>query len=128
MRYSPGKHRGAGRGGTEDEMAAAAVAQISLSLNLPGQIQGMWAGSTGTARNLDADSQLVERCLGGDQGAWEQLIKTHGRRVYAICLRFTGKENEAQDLTQDVFLRVFKTLSSFRSGEGSFGIWLTRLT
>jgi RNA polymerase sigma-70 factor (ECF subfamily) len=109
-------------------MAAAAVAQISLSLNLPGQTQRMWAGSAGTARILDADSQLVEGCLGGDQGAWEQLVKTHGRRVYAICLRFTGKENEAQDLTQDVFLRVFKTLGSFRSGEGSFGVWLTRLT
>ena len=52
----------------------------------------------------------------------------HTRRVYAICYRFPGRENEAQDLTQDVFLRVFKTLGSFRSGEGSFSVWLTRLT
>jgi RNA polymerase sigma-70 factor (ECF subfamily) len=48
--------------------------------------------------------------------------------VYAICYRFTGRDNEAQDLTQDVFLRVFKTLRSFRAGEGSFVVWLTRLT
>lgn len=77
---------------------------------------------------LDADAQLVERCLGGDEAAWEALIKTHTRRVYGVCYRFTGKDNEAQDLTQDVFLRVFRTLKSFRSGEGCFVVWLTRLT
>jgi RNA polymerase sigma-70 factor (ECF subfamily) len=48
--------------------------------------------------------------------------------VYAISYRFTNKESEAQDLTQEVFLRVFKTLGSFRAGEGSFTVWLTRLT
>ncbi|MBL8214659.1 MAG: sigma-70 family RNA polymerase sigma factor, partial [Bryobacterales bacterium] len=42
--------------------------------------------------------------------------------------RFTGKDSEAQDLTQEVFLRVFRTISSFRSGEGTFGVWLMRLT
>jgi RNA polymerase sigma-70 factor (ECF subfamily) len=84
--------------------------------------------SAGTARVLDADSQLVERCLAGDEGAWEELVQTHTRRVYAICFRFTNRENQAQDLTQDVFLRVFKTLGSFRAGEGSFTVWLTRLT
>lgn len=77
---------------------------------------------------LDADAILVERCLEGDQGAWEQLVRTHTRRVYAICYRFVGKDEEAQDLTQDVFLRIFKTLGSFRAGEGSFTVWLTRLT
>jgi len=45
-----------------------------------------------------------------------------------ISLRFTGKDSEAQDLTQDVFLRVFKSVKSFRAGEGSFAVWLTRLT
>jgi RNA polymerase sigma-70 factor (ECF subfamily) len=48
--------------------------------------------------------------------------------VYAICLRFTSREQEAQDLTQEVFLRVFRTVKSFRAGEGSFTVWLTRLT
>jgi RNA polymerase sigma-70 factor, ECF subfamily len=77
---------------------------------------------------LDADSILVERCLEGDQGSWEDLVKVHTRRVYAICYRFVGKDEEAQDLTQEVFLRIFKTLRSFRAGEGSFAVWLTRLT
>jgi RNA polymerase sigma-70 factor (ECF subfamily) len=48
--------------------------------------------------------------------------------VYGLCYRFTSRDNEAQDLTQEVFLRVFKTLGSFRAGEGSFVVWLTRLT
>ena len=88
--------------------------------------QGAWTGATG--RNVDLDSNLVERCLSGDEAAWEDLIKLHTRRVYSICYRFTGKDSEAQDLTQDVFLRVFRAIGSFRSGEGSFVVWLTRLT
>ena len=76
---------------------------------------------------LDADTQLVERCLGGQEAAWEDLVKVHTRRVYAICYRFTGSDHEAQDLTQEVFLRVFRSLKSFRAGEGSFSVWLARL-
>lgn len=81
-----------------------------------------------TGAALDADAQLVDRCLNGQETAWEDLVKLHTRRVYAICYRFTNSDSEAQDLTQDVFLRVFKNLKSFRSGEGSFVVWLTRLT
>ena len=74
------------------------------------------------------DSTLVERCLSGDDAAWEQLVRLHTRRVYGLCYRFTGRDSEAQDLTQDVFLRVFRSLASFRSTEGSFTTWLARLT
>jgi len=77
---------------------------------------------------LDADTQLVERCLAGEEPAWEDLVKNHTRRVYSICYRFTSNDYEAQDLTQEVFLRIFRSLRSFRAGEGSFGVWLTRLT
>lgn len=86
---------------------------------------------TGARRDLsalDGDSELVERCLSGDEAAWESLIKVHTRRVYGICYRFTGTDQEAQDLTQEVFLRVFRSLKSFRSGEGSFTVWLSRLS
>ncbi len=77
---------------------------------------------------LDPDSTLVERCLTGDDAAWEQLVRQHTRRVYGLCYRFTGRDSEAQDLTQDVFMRVFRALGGFRSAEGSFTTWLTRLT
>jgi RNA polymerase sigma-70 factor, ECF subfamily len=92
--------------------------QISSRISKPREILG---------RLLDADTQLVERCLGGEEAAWEDLVKVHTRRVYSICYRFTGSDHEAQDLTQDVFLRVFRSLKSFRAGEGSFSVWLSRL-
>jgi RNA polymerase sigma-70 factor (ECF subfamily) len=66
--------------------------------------------------------------MSGEGAAWEDLVKVHSRRVYSICYRFTGSDQEAQDLTQEVFLRVFRSLKSFRAGEGSFGVWLARLS
>jgi RNA polymerase sigma-70 factor (ECF subfamily) len=106
-------------------MAAVTVAQMGA-----GTLGWAWPNSTGrrAGTNLDADAQLVERCLAGDDAAWEDLVKVHTRRVYAICYRFTGSDHEAQDLTQEVFLRVFRSVKSFRAGEGSFVVWLTRLT
>jgi RNA polymerase sigma-70 factor (ECF subfamily) len=77
---------------------------------------------------LDYDRSLVERCAGGDTAAWEELVRTHTRRVYSLCYRFTNSDSEAQDLTQDVFLRIFKTVKTFRAEEGSFTTWMARLT
>lgn len=88
----------------------------------------MGAARPGTATRLNSENSLIERCLSGEQGAWDELVKLYTRRVYATCYRFTSHDSEAQDLTQDVFLRVFKTLGSFRAGEGSFAVWLMRLT
>ena len=107
-------------------MAAAvqlAVAKWEWAKPYPGRVV---QAKTGTA--LDLDASLVERCLNGADAAWDDLVKLNTRRVYAICYRFTGSDSEAQDLSQEVFLRVFKNLKSFRSGEGSFTVWLTRLT
>jgi RNA polymerase sigma-70 factor (ECF subfamily) len=81
-----------------------------------------------TRNRLDPDFNLVERCLSGDEAAWETLVRTHTRRVYGFCYRFTGKDSEAQDLTQEVFLRVFRALKSYRSDEGAFATWLARLS
>jgi RNA polymerase sigma-70 factor (ECF subfamily) len=66
--------------------------------------------------------------LGGDDAAWEQLVRENTRRVYGLCYRFTGRDSEAQDLTQEVFMRVYKALGSFRASEGAFTTWLARLT
>src|SRR6202790_5411670 len=78
--------------------------------------------------SLDADNPIIERCLAGEEAAWEDLVRIHTRRVYAICYRFTGADHKAQDLTQEVFLRVFRSLKNFRAGEGSFSVWLGRLS
>jgi RNA polymerase sigma-70 factor (ECF subfamily) len=81
-----------------------------------------------TEQRLDQDHSLVERCLSGEEAAWEELVRTHTRRVYGLCYRFTGKDAEAQDLSQEVFLRVYRALKTFRATEGAFTTWLARLT
>src|SRR5689334_5441106 len=58
---------------------------------------------------------------------FEQVFRLHHRRVYSICLRMSGNPAEAEDLTQDVFLKVFRKLGTFR-GESAFTTWLYRLT
>jgi len=93
----------------------------------PGTTAGTGAAPW-TQRTLDPDSSLVERCLRGDEAAWEEMVRLHTRRVYGLCYRFTASGSEAQDLTQEVFLRVYRSLKSFRSTEGSLATWLTRVT
>lgn len=106
-------------------MLAAAMSGQLIFGNPMGAVRFL----TGEARGrVDADTQLVERCMSGEEAAWEDLVKIHTRRVYSICYRFTGSDSESQDLTQEVFLRIFKNLKSFRAGEGSFQVWLGRLT
>jgi len=70
----------------------------------------------------------VKRCLEGEESAWEEMTKLYTRRVYSLCYRFTGSDSQAQDLTQEVFLRIFRTLKSFRAGEGSLVTWMMTLT
>jgi RNA polymerase sigma-70 factor, ECF subfamily len=83
----------------------------------------------GTERGLEADWQLVvQRCLDGDSGAWTELVKAHHRRVYGLCYRFTGSAHDAEDLTQDVFLKVYGNLTAFDLARGSLQTWITTLT
>ncbi len=74
------------------------------------------------------DVQLVQRCLQGDGSAWEDLVRRHSRRIFNICYRFTGNGAEAEDLSQEVFLRVYRTLGSYRAVHGGFATWLTSVT
>ncbi len=74
---------------------------------------------------MESDAQLVENCLRGDQAAWEELVRRHASRLYQLFYRFTGNRQETEDLTQDVFLRIYQTLRSYRPAEGSFKTWLT---
>ena len=72
--------------------------------------------------------ELVKRCLTGDAAAWEELARGQQRRVYGICYRFTGSATDAEDLTQEVFIKMYRNLSSFDAEKGSFSTWLTTLT
>ena len=69
----------------------------------------------------------VRLAAAGDLEAFEDIYKAHHRRVYSLCLRMTRNVSEAEDLTQDVFVQLFRKLKTFR-GESSFSTWLHRIT
>ncbi len=72
--------------------------------------------------------RLVLLCLSGDAGAWQELVSVQHRRIYGICYRFTGSQTDAEDLTQEVFLKLYRSLSNFDPAKGAFSTWLTTLT
>lgn len=76
----------------------------------------------------EALARQVARCLAGDAEAWQQLVLSQHRRVYGICYRFTSSSLDAEDLTQEVFLKLYRNLASFDMLRGSFGTWITTLT
>ena len=70
----------------------------------------------------------MQQCLRGDEAAWEELVRRHTRRIYNLCYRFTSNRTEAEDLTQEVFIRVYPTLGSYRAAHGAFPTWMTSVT
>ncbi len=73
-------------------------------------------------------SQVVRRCLNGESAAWAEMVRMHHKRVYGLCYRFTGNASDAEDLTQDVFLKIYSNLGSFDAGRGSLPVWITTMT
>jgi len=73
------------------------------------------------------DWALVERCLRKEAAAWESVMVSHGKRVYSLCYRFTGHRDDAEEFTQEVFLRVYQNLKTFRSTSGCLQNWILRL-
>jgi len=71
---------------------------------------------------------LVRRCLAGDALAWEEIVQRYHRRIYNICYRFAGSPDDAQDLTQEVFIKMYRTLNSYDLGRGAFMTWVTTVT
>jgi RNA polymerase sigma-70 factor (ECF subfamily) len=72
------------------------------------------------------DTELIERAQRGDADAFATLFQTHKMRIYSLCLRMTNNTAEAEDLTQDAFLQVFRKLSTFR-GDSALSTWLYRI-
>jgi len=71
---------------------------------------------------------LVRRCIAGDSSAWEEIVQRYHRRIYNICYRFAGTSDDAQDLTQEVFIKMYRTLNSYDASKGAFMTWVTTLT
>ena len=75
-------------------------------------------------RSAAFDPRIIDRCLGGDEGAWEQVIARFKRKVFHIAYKFTGRHDAAEDLTQEIFLKVFKSLEKFNR-DADFSTWLS---
>jgi RNA polymerase sigma-70 factor, ECF subfamily len=73
-------------------------------------------------------AMLVRRCVAGDAAAWEEIVQRYHRRIYNICYRFAGSADDAQDLTQDVFVKMYRTLKSYDLERGAFMTWVTTIT
>ena len=71
---------------------------------------------------------LVRRCVSGDASAWEEIVQRYHRRIYNICYRFAGTSDDAQDLTQEVFIKMYRTLNTYDLGKGAFMTWVTTVT
>src|SRR6266850_943682 len=75
----------------------------------------------------DATEALIQRCLQGDQVAWEQIVRQYWRKVFNVAYKFVGKHDEAEDLTQDIFLKIFKSLDTF-DRRANFQTWLISIS
>ncbi len=76
---------------------------------------------------MEPDNELVELCRRKEDGAWTKLVQRHTRDVFSLCVRATGCAEEAEDLTQEIFLKVFRAIEGFDSRRASFSTWLHRV-
>jgi RNA polymerase sigma-70 factor, ECF subfamily len=70
---------------------------------------------------------LIEQCLSGDQAAWEIIVRQNWRKVFNVAYKFVGKHDEAEDLTQDIFLKIFKALGTF-DRRANFQTWIISIS
>jgi RNA polymerase sigma-70 factor (ECF subfamily) len=75
-----------------------------------------------------AVNALVRRCVSGDAAAWQEIVQQYNRRIYNICYRFSGSADDAADLTQEVFIKMYRTLSTYDTTRASFMTWVTTVT
>lgn len=75
-----------------------------------------------------AVNALVRRCVAGDAAAWQEIVQQYNRRIYNICYRFCGSSDDAADLTQEVFIKIYRTLNTFDGTRAAFMTWVTTVT
>jgi len=80
----------------------------------------------GAAKALAASegAELVRRCRSGDGTAWEEIVESYSRRIYNLAYRFTSRADAAEDLTQEVFIRVYRSLDLYDPKQGDLQNWL----
>lgn len=76
---------------------------------------------------MERDPELIKRCLEGESSAWEELLRAYNRKIYNLCYRFSGRTGDAEDLTQEIFIKIFQMLRTFDAEQGAFSTWLNRV-
>ena len=76
----------------------------------------------------ESDSEIIEHARRGDPLAWEKLVIRYSKRIYNLCYRFVERADQAEDLTQDVFIKVFRNLNQYKPETGSFVTWLVSVS
>ena len=72
----------------------------------------------------EADAEIIEQARRGDSLAWEKLVVRHTKRIYNLCFRFVGRVDQAEDLAQDIFIKVFRNLNNYNAESGQFVTWM----
>jgi len=80
-----------------------------------------------SAASTEAVEALIQRCLKGDQLAWDAIVRQYWRKVFNVAYKFVGKHDEAEDLTQDIFLKIFKALKTF-DRRANFQTWIISIS
>jgi RNA polymerase sigma-70 factor (ECF subfamily) len=79
------------------------------------------------ATSSTSTDRLIEECLSGNQAAWETIVRQHRRKVFNLAYKFVGKHDEAEDLTQDIFLKIFRALGTF-DRRANFQTWIISIS
>jgi RNA polymerase sigma-70 factor (ECF subfamily) len=106
----------------------------TLAWTRPGRPEAEWeltvvrpeAAAADVSLGELSEADLIAACLRNEPGAFDVIVQRHRRPIYQLCYRFVGNHEDASDLSQDVFLRAFRGLRSFRGGS-SLGTWLHRI-
>ena len=117
--------------GVSMEPGSAAIEQEAVfGVELAAPVSVIAPVGTAALAELTADTPdfvLCQRAAAGDLAAFEMVYEKYHRRTYSLCLRMTASQTEAEDLTQEVFIQLFRKIGSFR-GDSAFSTWLHRLT
>lgn len=95
-----------------------------MDSKMPANVSG---NEVGVEASSAEQQNLVHRCLGGDSSAWEAMVTAHEPRIRSLVFRYSHLRSEVEDLKQEVFLRIFCSLKTFRADSGNLGSWITRI-
>ena len=110
-----------------DRVSFSALLLYAKSILLLGEILTLEAVVKASAAIVIEGADLARRCRAGDGAAWEEIVTAYSRRIFNLAYRFTSSVEAAEDLTQEVFVRIYKTLDQYDAKQGNLANWLMRL-